>query len=58
MNSGFKTQTCEKCGREFPDDLGFCPHCGAPVNFVLTDDFLAEHGIYRPLPGDTRAEDN
>jgi class 3 adenylate cyclase len=22
---------CAKCGRESPDDFGFCPFCGAPL---------------------------
>ena len=26
--------TCAQCGRESPDDFGFCPACGAPLGVV------------------------
>ena len=35
---------CRKCGQSIPEQIHFCPNCGADVAFDTAEDSDAEHG--------------
>lgn len=36
------TRSCAECGREVPDDMDFCPHCGCRTTVSVNDTGMPE----------------